>query len=113
MALINCPKCGKEISDRGKICPHCKFWIDQEFVASKKQELMDEGIRQYQQTDEYKSAKAEEERLSKLPVCPICGTKNNVKRIGNLKRSVSVLAWGLGSSSFGKQYECTHCKHKW
>lgn len=23
MALINCPKCGKQISDQGSICPHC------------------------------------------------------------------------------------------
>ena len=27
MALINCPKCGKEISDRGEICPYCKTWL--------------------------------------------------------------------------------------
>ena len=25
MALINCPECGKEISDSTKICPHCAF----------------------------------------------------------------------------------------
>lgn len=30
MALINCPKCGKEISDRGQICPHCKTWLNEE-----------------------------------------------------------------------------------
>lgn len=113
MALINCPNCGKEISDCGKICPHCEFWIDKEFLAAKKQELIDEGIRQYQQTDEYKRAEQERERLAKLPVCPICGTKTNVRRIGNFRRSVSVLAWGLASEKLCKQYECTYCKHKW
>ena len=30
MALIKCPNCGEEISDRGKICPHCKFWLDKD-----------------------------------------------------------------------------------
>ena len=25
MALINCPECGKEISDSTKICPHCGY----------------------------------------------------------------------------------------
>ena len=29
MALINCPKCGKEISDRGQLCPHCKTWLNE------------------------------------------------------------------------------------
>lgn len=27
MALINCPECGKEISDKVKACPHCGFPI--------------------------------------------------------------------------------------
>ena len=27
MALINCPECGKEISDRAENCPHCGFPI--------------------------------------------------------------------------------------
>lgn len=25
MALINCPECGKEISDKVKACPHCGY----------------------------------------------------------------------------------------
>lgn len=51
--------------------------------------------------------------LSKLPPCPICGSKNHVKRISTLNRSMSIAAVGLASSKIGKQYECTHCKHKW
>lgn len=57
--------------------------------------------------------KQEEERLLKLPACPICGTKTHVKRISTLNRATSVTAFGLASSKIGKQYECTHCKHKW
>ena len=30
MALIKCPQCGEEISDRGKICPHCHFVLQGE-----------------------------------------------------------------------------------
>lgn len=113
MALIKCPQCGQEISDRGKICPHCKHWIDTDFLVQKKQELINDGERQYKESKEYQRAEKERKRLCMLPCCPICGTKDNVKRIGNLNRSMSVLVWGLGSSKIGKQYECTQCKHKW
>lgn len=113
MALIKCQNCGKEISDRGKICPHCRTWIDANFIAAKKQEMLAEGERQFRETDEFKRAEKERERLSKLPACPICGSKENVKRIGSFSRSMSVLAWGIASSKVGKQYECLKCKHKW
>ena len=25
MALINCPECGKEVSDTANLCPHCGY----------------------------------------------------------------------------------------
>lgn len=58
-------------------------------------------------------AKAEEERLQKLPVCPICGKKDCVKRISTLNRSASVAAFGLASAKIAKQYQCERCKHLW
>lgn len=33
MALINCPKCGKQISDKAKICPNCKFDMDERMTT--------------------------------------------------------------------------------
>lgn len=27
MALINCPECGKEVSDKAKACPNCAYPI--------------------------------------------------------------------------------------
>lgn len=56
-------------------------------------------------------AKNEAERLEKLPMCPICGKKDRVKRISTLNRSASVAAFGLASSKIGKQYQCERCKH--
>lgn len=32
MALISCPECGKEISDKVKSCPHCGYPIDNEEI---------------------------------------------------------------------------------
>jgi len=99
----------QEISDRGQICPYCRHWLDDKFLAQKQQELIDEGERQYKLTKAYK----EEVKKSLLPECPICKNKDNVKRISNLNRSFSIFLNGLASSKIGKQYECTHCKHKW
>ncbi len=63
--------------------------------------------------ERYRAQKqAEEIRLSKLPECPICHSKNYVRRISSIDRGVSVAIVGLASSKIGKQYECTHCKHK-
>lgn len=52
-----------------------------------------------------------QEALNKLPVCPICGRKENVRRISTLNRSASVAAFGLASSKIGKQYQCDYCNH--
>ena len=34
MALINCPECGKQVSDRAPQCPHCGFQLQQPGVAT-------------------------------------------------------------------------------
>lgn len=39
MALINCPECGKEISDRVKVCPHCGYPFMEEQSEVSKVEL--------------------------------------------------------------------------
>lgn len=36
MALINCPECGKEISDTIEQCPHCGYKIKRKNFANKK-----------------------------------------------------------------------------
>ena len=36
MALINCPECGKEISDKAEKCIHCGYPIKNESIVKKK-----------------------------------------------------------------------------
>ena len=38
MALINCPECGKEISDKAKCCIHCGYPLD-EFHTTKEENI--------------------------------------------------------------------------
>lgn len=72
-----------------------------------------DALDKYNQIMAENKKKREEEREATLPPCPICGSKKNVRRISDMNRAVSVATLGLASSKIGKQYECTHCKHKW
>ena len=38
MALINCPECGKEVSDTANVCIHCGYGIKDHFIRIKQQE---------------------------------------------------------------------------
>ena len=44
MALIICPKCGKQFSDRAKACPQCGITMDevQDLIKRKNKELDNE-----------------------------------------------------------------------
>lgn len=61
------------------------------------------------------SAKYEEtKRLKKeqsVPACPICHSKQHVRRLSSLDRTVSTAVWGVASSAIGKQWECASCNH--
>lgn len=182
MALINCPRCGEEVSESKKICPHCRLVLGDEWqypqpskpgksliIAFAIFALASIGlfllaiwiyphsgwllpvliglvatiisigmiVTHYQKVEEYnlsttdptayqklmiekwrktdaamrENQSREKERLSKLPACPICGSKQYVRRLSTANRAVSASAWGLASSKIGKQYECTSCKH--
>lgn len=38
MALINCPECGKEVSDKAEVCIHCGYPLHDENVVIKESE---------------------------------------------------------------------------
>jgi len=75
--------------------------------------LKTEAIRESRQRIKEKE-RARQERIKEAqhPVCPNCGSKNT-HRISTASRAVSTAAWGVASSTVGKQYKCDDCKHMW
>lgn len=58
MSLITCPKCGKAISEKATVCPHCKFYLLQQNLI-----VCEECGREYE---------------TNLPACPNCGCPNTL-----------------------------------
>ncbi len=64
MALINCEECGKEISDKARVCPHCGAPVDYQAFEQKRQEKLEEQkerdrqARQKQSQEELKQKEA-------------------------------------------------------
>lgn len=66
MGLINCPECGKEVSDKANICIHCGFPLQEYLLEMKKKEGEKEK--------EAEKREAEENKY----ICSYCGFKNPV-----------------------------------
>ena len=60
MALINCPECGKEISEHAETCPHCGYSI-KDYFEKKKQEEKQKKLEKEQ--EERKKQEEEKKRL--------------------------------------------------
>lgn len=52
------------------------------------------------------------ERVSKFPKCPTCGS-TNIQPIGTGERAISVIGLGLFSGKICKNHECLNCKARW
>lgn len=63
MALIKCPKCGKEVSNKAKNCPYCD-------VNFKEYEKEKEKLRK---EEEERKAEAERKKMENKQICPECG----------------------------------------
>ena len=73
-----------------------------DFEKYKRQELMEEQIRE--------TRKAAEEAAK--PRCPQCNS-TNIEKISTVNRATSIAMTGLASNKIGKQYKCKDCKHMW
>lgn len=61
MALIKCPECGKEISDRASSCPNCGCPISQTTQADSKYHVSSEGYNTPHATPDYSVQEEPEE----------------------------------------------------
>lgn len=140
MALIKCPECGKEISDKSDKCIHCGFplrstpiiqeningeYYDVTFLSDtnipfvKKINMVREltGCDLFLAKEiahkyhiEQESSKPKEE--DNRPKCPNCHS-TNIQKISGTKRWFSTGLFGLASSDIGKSMVCKQCGYKW
>ena len=140
MALIKCPECGKEISDKSDKCIHCGFPlrstpIIQENINGKYYDvtfLSDTNIpfvkkinmvRELTGCDlflakeiahkyhiEQESSKPKEE--DNRPKCPNCHS-TNIKAITGTERAMSIMGLGIFSKKINKSFKCLNCKYTW
>lgn len=115
MATINCPNCGKEISDSCKSCKYCGFEkissyllnIEREKNKIKRQQeinMREERDRQINETIQQKE--------KNIPKCPICGS-TNLSKLSSLGKATKVGLFGIfGAGDLGKTYKCNNCGSK-
>ena len=131
MALIKCPECGKDISDKANQCIHCGYPLSQlpnnnnvdiqlsddqcPCCKVNKQHIIKDNIKDvcsvcgYVFNQDY--VKQHEELLPKQTKvhCPYCNS-TNVNRISSTKKAMSVIGFGILSNKIGKQWHCNNCK---
>ena len=140
MALIKCPECGKEISDKSDKCIHCGFplrstpiiqeningeYYDVTFLSDtnipfvKKINMVREltGCDLFLAKEiahkyhiEQESSKPKEE--DNRPKCPNCHS-TNIKAITGTERAMSIMGLGLFSKKINKSFKCLSCKYTW
>ena len=126
MALIKCPECGKEISDKSKLCIHCGYPLEDTinivekelsssicpFCGVQKQHIIKNNIEEtcsvcgYIFNKDYVEEHKELLPVSK-PKCPKCGST----AITAGQRGYSLLTGFLGSNKTVNR--CANCGHTW
>ena len=94
MALISCPNCGKQISEKAEVCPRCGYVIKKQEKSEELQEIM-------------VCEECGAELTSDMDVCPNCGCpieKTNREEVsGDNVQAVEVTRINLQVDEKGKQ----------
>lgn len=129
MSLIECPECGKEISDKANSCPNCGYPLNnnQSYESDKYSEVLSEiskgnkiaAIKIYREIAGVSLAEAKNE-VKKLtiasngsnPKCPTCGSPN-IQKISLGNKAVGGAMFGIFSNNVRKTFICKDCNYKW
>ena len=131
MSLINCPECGKRISDKSQACIHCGYPLLQNITIGtnhplycpicKSQEWENDSNKNAfickKCRFEYGYSQKQSSNISvqqNIPKCPMCGS-TNISKISTISRATSIIGFGILSNKIGKQWQCNNpkCKHMW
>ena len=129
MALIKCPECGKEISDKSPACIHCGFpleslkgssGIDEATVEKDTDKDVEEGIlceegyslEFMDDGDEKEQAASAVDNYTEKIKCPTCGSPD-IKKITGKSKTGSVALWIIFSREEDKQWRCNSCGSEW
>lgn len=138
MALIKCPECGKEISDKAEICIYCGYPLNtikeiDEFKFDKTKICPVCGKSTWKYDSEsglvlcttcgcavdentvvhnaYIKKYEEQNKLNK-PKCPTCNSPN-IEKISTGSKIISGMAFGLFSKNAKSTFRCKNCNYKW
>lgn len=79
MALINCPECGKEVSDKSEKCIHCGYPINR----AKIEKYVIDG-KEYDLTFVLKDYLTKKDKIKKVQTISNCSLKNAMNIIHNI-----------------------------
>ena len=121
MALISCPECNKEVSDKAEVCIHCGYPLrnticiirgekyDLSFAFTTVNVVPEKGV--ITKTFEWPYPE-DIIYLNSVITCPTCKS-TNVSKIGAGERAASVGLFGIFSKKINKTFKCNSCGYTW
>ncbi len=94
MALIKCPECGKEISDKSTVCIHCGYPLQEQESQS--------------QQPQPQQPQPQQDAAKDQIVCPECGSTNVATNWPGLGAMM-----GMIGGSGQKMNRCNVCGYQW
>ena len=73
MALIKCPNCGKDISDRVSVCPKCNFDMEAYYKKIEQEKLEEEKRKQLEEQKRQEEEERRKQEEARKEECPECG----------------------------------------